>query len=427
MPYATNWEGLDTLNSTALIQRRHNLLSQMTDTLKQSGQARAKGDEIRAAELEADYEKMAIDEEVYDRYIRNKMTQEAAEKRAAADHLEDLDKRGAPAGNGDKGKKLEYREAFRTWFTNPDALTQEMRALLSEKRGTSTQVVGTTTLGGYTVDTQTLAVVEKALKDYSGIFQAAFIRRTDKGNPLLIPTEDDTATEANQIDEAASITVQDLTYGQKPLDAYKYASQMKISWELMQDSLFDMDNEIRTAMVPRFGRKLNSSCTTGTGTAQPNGVVTASTLGKTAASATAITFAEVIDLKHSVDPAYRMSMSSGFMFHDNVLAALKKLSIGSSDARPLWQPSVREGEPDTIDGSRYWINQAMDDTINASSKLILYGDFSKYHIRMVQELLIIRLNERYAENGLVGFIGHMRWDGECVNTAAIKHLITAAS
>lgn len=411
--------------STELRQKRARIIEQMREAVKKGEEIRAKGS--ASTEYDAEFDRAEAEERTLSKQIEALERIEAEEKRAAGEHLEDLDRRGKPAGGGDPVKKIAYRDAFRQWFVNPDSLTQEMRALLSEKRGTSTQVVGTTTLGGYTVDTETLAVVEKALKDYSGIFQAAFIRRTDKGNPLLIPTEDDTSTEANQIDEAASITVQDLTYGQKPLDAYKYASQMKISWELMQDSLFDMDSEIRTAMVPRFGRKLNSSCTTGTGTAQPNGVVTASTLGVTAASATAITFDEVIDLKHSVDPSYRMSQSSGYMFHDKVLAALKKLSVGSSDARPLWQPSYREGEPDTVDGSRYWINQAMDDTINASSKLILYGDFSKYHIRIVQELLIIRLNERYADNGLVGFIGHMRWDGECVNTAAIKHLITAAS
>lgn len=207
MPYATNWEGLDTLNSTALIQRRHNLLSQMTDTLKQSGQARAKGDETRAAELEADYEKMAKDEDVYDRYIRNKMTQEAAEKRAAADHLEDLDKRGNPAGNGDKGKKLEYREAFRQWFTNPDGLTSEMRALLAEKRGTNNQLAGTTTLGGYTIDTELFNQIIAAMKDYSGIAQAARFINTTGGNTLYVPTVDDTATEANLIAEAASLSL----------------------------------------------------------------------------------------------------------------------------------------------------------------------------------------------------------------------------
>ena len=426
MPYASNWEGLDAMNSTALIQKRHALLNQMTDTLNQSAKALAKGDETRAAELDADYEKMAADETKYERYINNKIHLEAREKDAAANHLEDLDRRGKPAGGGDQVKALEYRDAYRVWFTQGDAgLTPEMRALMSEKRGTNSQVAGTTTLGGYTIDTELFPQIVEAMKSYSGIAQAARFINTTGGNTLYVPTVDDTATEAGLIAEAAAITVQDLTFGQKQLDAYKYATQMKMSWELMQDSAFNMDAEIRNAFAPRFGRAMNSSCTTGTGSSQPNGVVTASTLGKTTALATAFTFAEISDLIHSVDPAYRTSNTCGFMFNDVVLNAIKKLAIGSSDARSLWLPSWREGEPDRIEGYRYWINQGMDSTIDTASKIMLFGDYQYYVIRLVQELVTLRLNERYADNGLVGYIGYMRWDGECVNTAAIKHMLTA--
>ncbi len=426
MAYASNWEGLDTLNSTVLLQKRHSLINQMTEVLAQAGKARAKGDETRAAELEADYEKMAKDETVYDRYIHNRLDLEAREKKAAAEHIEDLDKRGQPAGGGDKVKALEYRDAYRVWFTQGESgLNQEMRVLLSEKRGTNTQLAGTANLGGYTIDTELFPQIVEAMKSYSGIFQACRVISTTGGNTLYVPTVDDTATEANLIAEAAAITVQDLTFGQKQLDAYKYATQMKVSWELMQDSAFNMDAEIRNAFAPRFGRALNTSCTTGTGSAQPNGVVTASTLGKTTASATAFTFAEITDLIHNVDPAYRTSETCGFMFHDVVLAAIKKLAIGASDARSLWVPSWRDGEPDRIEGYRYWINQGMDSTINTASKIMLFGDFQYYVVRLVQELVTLRLNERYADNGLVGYIGYMRWDGECVNTAAIQHMLTA--
>lgn len=423
MPYASNWEGLDTLNSVTLIQRRHNLINQMSDTLKQAGQARAKGDASRADELEQDYEKMAKDEEIYDRHVRNKINEEARAKKAAGEHLEDLDRRGEGPGK-DNAKRDDYLAAFRQWFVNPQTISLEQRSLL-EKRGTNNQVVGTTTLGGYTIDTELLPEIERALKSYSGIFQAARIKRTAGGNVMYIPTEDDTTTEAVLVAEAAAFTVQDLTFGQKQLDAYKYGSQMKVSWELMQDSSFNMEQEIRDAMGPRFGRAMNSSCTTGTGSSQPNGVVTASTLGATTVSATAFTMNEISDLIGSVDPAYRMADTCGFMFHDVVLTAIKKLAIGSGDARSLWMPSFREGEPDRIEGYKYWINQGMDNTVNTASKIMLFGDFDKYVIRLVTELQILRANELYAANGLVGFFGWMRWDGECINTAAIKHMLTA--
>lgn len=410
-------------NTIELRQKRARIIEQMREAVQKGDEARNAGEASKAAEYDATYEKSELEERDYSARIERHERLETLEKEAAGKHLEDLDRRvGAPSG--DKGK--EYREAYRTWFTNgADALTQEQRELLKEKRGTSTQVVGTTTLGGYSVPQGFLAEMEVAMKDYSGIFQAADIFRTASGNALLIPTEDDTTTEANLVAEAASITVQDLTLGQKQMDAYKYATQMKLSWELMQDSAFDMDAETRRAFGPRFGRAINSSCTTGTGSAQPNGVVTASALGKTAASATAITFNEIVDLLHSVDPAYRDSPKSGFMLHDNILAALKKIQLGSGDTTPLWLPSVRDGEPDKILGKRFWINQGMASALTTGLKVMLFGNFDKYRIRLVQDLLVLRLNERYADNGLVGFIGYMRWDGECVNTAAIKHLITA--
>jgi HK97 family phage major capsid protein len=409
--------------SRELREKRAKIIEQMKQAVAKGDELRAKGE--AATDYDAAFDKAEAEERELSKQIERQERIEALEKEAAGNHLEDLEKRGE--GIGDRAKKLEYRDAFRQWFKDPAGLTQEMRSLLAEKRGTNTQVAGTTTLGGYTIDTELFNQIDVALKDYSGIFQAARIVRTSGGNTLYMATEDDTSTVAGLIAEAASITVQDLTYGQKQLDAYKYATQMKLSWELMQDSSFDMDLEVRNAFGPRFGRALNASGTTGTGSSQPNGVVTASSLGKTAASATAFTFSELIDLVHSVDPAYRMSQQCGFMFNDAILAAIKKLSIGTGDARPLWQPSVREGEPDRIEGYRYWINQSMDSTIDADSKIVLFGDFSKFVIRMVQELVTLRLNERYADNGLVGYIGYMRWDTECLNTAAIKHLITASS
>lgn len=404
-----------------LIQKREAHIAAMKEAAKKAEAARAKGES--ASEYDAEFDRAEADERDLSQQISRAQRLDQIAKEEAENHLERQEERHEKP-NFDKA--AQYADAFRAWFTRGDqGITSEQRALLLEHRGTNSQVSGTTTLGGYTVPTGFLPELIRAMKDYSGIAQAARFLNTESGNVLYVPTEDDTTTEANLIAEAAAITVQDLTFGQKQLDAYKYATQMKVSWELMQDSAFDMDAETRAVFGPRFGRALNSSCTIGTGSSQPNGAVTASSLGKAAASATAITFNEIIDLFHSVDPAYRMSQSCGFMLHDSILSALKKIQLGSGDITPLWLPSVRDDKPDTILGKPYWLNQAMASALTTGQKVMLFGDFNYYVIRMVQQLLILRLNERYADNGLVGFIGYMRWDGECTNTAAIKHLITA--
>ena len=405
----------------ATIQKRARIIEQMRDSAQQARAAKDAGEENRAAEHFAAFDKAEAEERSLSQQIEREQRLEALEKEQAGRHMSDLDQRGqAPSGN----REAEYREAFHAWFRQKD-LTAEQRSALSEFRGTATQVVGTTTLGGYTVPTGFLPQLEVAMKSYSGILAAADIFRTESGNPLLIPTEDDTTTLAAATAEAAAFTVQDVTFGQVQMDAYKFGSIIKVSYELLQDSAFNIDAEMTRVFGPRFGRQINAACTTGSGSSAVNGVVTASTLGKTAASATAITFAEVMDLFHSVDPDYRENPSTGFMFHDNILLAIKKLQLGSGDATPLWLPSVREGEPDKILGKRYWINQGMASAIATGQKVMLFGDFSKYRIRMVQDLLVVRLNELYAANGLVGYQGWMRLDGDCVNTAASNHLITA--
>ena len=370
---------------------------------------------------------MEADEAAITQTIRAIEATEKLEKEQAAKHFEQrdaADKAWISTITGDKGKEVAYREAYTQYLRyGKSSLDNEQRNLL-QTRGTSTQVVGTDSLGGYLVPDTWQPEIERAMLDYSGIMQAARIIRTAGGNALYWPTEDDTTTLAVKTAEAAAVTVADLTFAEKVLNAYKYTSMIKVSEELLQDAAYDIQAEITNAFGPRFGRILNQECTVGDGSGDPNGVVTATSAGKTTASATAITFLEVLDLKHSIDPAYRNGPNFGFMFNDAVLLYLKKLV--DSESRPLWTPSYREGQPDVIDGTRYWINQGMDSSINASSKIMLVGDFSKYIIRITKDMSVTRLNELYAENGLVGFRGVMRFDGELINTGAIKHMITAA-
>ncbi len=412
-------------DTLALEQRYGQLVDLMSKAAEAATEARAAGNETLASEKDAEFAKIEKEEADLYRSISQRQAAEAAERRAAAFHLEDLDKKGEKPAAG--AAEDDYRSAFKTWFMRgAPAMTPEERSIL-EKRGTANQLAGTTTLGGYTVPTELSRSIIESMKSFSGIAQACNIMYTASGNPMTLPTLDDTSTLAVKVAEAATQTIQDLTFGQKTLDAYAYRTALKVSWELMQDSAFNFDGLVRSHMAPRFGRSLNNTCTLGDGSGDPNGVVTAASAGKTAASTTAITFSELIDLIHTVDPAYRTSPNCGFMFHDTVLAAIKKLSLGTGDARPLWQPSVRDGEPATIEGYRYWINQDMASAIEASAIVALFGDYNYYTIRMVQDLIIRRLDERYADDGLIGYIGFSRWDGELMNTSAVKKYTMAAS
>lgn len=380
--------------------------------------------EVRKSELDEVFNKAEADQAKIEKQLRALEAAEAAEKRRAEQFFEKEDQAGRTADKRDQKEiEAEERAAFNSWLRQGmNNLSNEQRTMI-QKRGTSTLIAGTNSLGGFTVPTDLANRIIEAMKAYGGMLQVSDILITDGGNPLNFPTNDDTSAKAVLVSEGGSATVQDTTFAQRTLNAFMYRDLVKLSYELIQDSAFDIEAYIVRLMGTRFGRAANESLTTGTGSGQPNGVVTASTLGKTAASATAFTFAEIIDLIHSVDPEYRRN--GRFMMHDSVLAYIKKLSIGASDARPLWQPSFIVGEPATIDGYQYTINQDMDSTINTASKIILFGDFRQYLVRQVRTLQISRNESLYMATGEIGYFGFARWDGELLNTAAVKHLVTA--
>jgi HK97 family phage major capsid protein len=129
------------------------------------------------------------------------------------------------------------------------------------------------------------------------------------------------------------------------------------------------------------------------------------------AAATSIGSADLIALEHSVDPAYRSR--ARYMLSDGALKSIKQ--VLDKYGRPLWQPSLVAGTPATINGYAYTINQSMDNTVTATKNSVLFGDFSKFVIRRVRDMQVLRLDERYADYGQVGFIAFSRVDSNLVD------------
>lgn len=391
--------------------------------------------EARRTELNEKFDKAEADAAKLEKQYQREQSIIDAEKRAAGFAFEQAKEEAEKTGTQKPNEQrlAENADLFRRAMqygvqslSEPEQ--REFQKMRVETRGTNTQTAGTNSLGGYLVPVLLQNEIISAMKDYSGILQACRIFNTAGGGQITFPSKDLTGRKAVKTAESGSIAVQDITYGQKVMDAYKYTDALKFSWELMQDSEFDILAEMREAFSESFGRAANDTLTLGDGSGDPNGVVVASTLGVTAASATAITLAELIDLEHSVDPAYRRSNSVGYMFNDVVLKAIKKLSLADTGSGAgVWQPSFRDGAPATVNGYKYFINQDMDSSINAASKLVLFGDFSKYRARMVKDMTVMRNDALYMATGEVGFFAFARWDGELLDTAAVKHLITAAS
>ena len=304
------------------------------------------------------------------------------------------------------------------------ALTAEERAMV-QKRGTNTQVAGTDNLGGYLVPQEFSNELNVATAFTGEVERLAKKLNTASGGLLDYPTLNDTATDANLVTEAGAVTVQDMTFGNAQLSAYNYSSLVRVSQQLLQDSAFDLNSFLVEAMGERIARATNAAFTTGTGSSQPQGIVTGSALGKTAAGATAITADDILDLIYSIDPSYRNKPGFGIMAHDNIIASVRALGLGSANDFPIFIPSMEIGQPDRIFGVPVYVNNDMQSSIATGTKTMVAADFSQFVVRNAGGIQMLRLNERFADELEVGFVSWKRSDSKVLNSAAVKHLIQA--
>lgn len=295
-----------------------------------------------------------------------------------------------------------------------------------DKRGTTTQKTSPDSSGGYLVPEGWLGEINIAKQMIGEVENVARKMTTAKGNKLPFPKINDTANEAEQQTEGAAITVVDMTFGNTDFEAYTYGTMVKVSEQLLTDEDVNLPMYLDILLKDRIARKSNSDLTNGNGSSKPNGIITAATVGKTAVATNAITDLELIDLYHSVDPAYRKSDKVRWMMNDNIQSILLKTQlIASENFSPI---RVAEDGTMYIMGKKVEINQDMVSTLAAGAKGILFGDFNEYLVRDVSGIFVKRLNERYADELSVGFLVYRRLDGDLYSAGApLKVLQMAAS
>lgn len=318
-----------------------------------------------------------------------------------------------------------YDRAFRQYLVGgTPSLNDEQRSLLVERRDMSLTVAA----GGYTVPQGFLATLIEAQKFFSGFLNpgVATILNTDSGNSIPVPLEDDTANAAAIVAEATSLTTStDATFANITLGAYTYRSLVRVSLELLQDSAFDLEGYIARKLGVRLGRGFNAHATTGTNTGQPQGLFHASVgagIGFTAPTGQSTTFkyTSLVGLEHSVDPAYRPGAK--WMFNDAVLLGLK--TELDSQNRPIWMPdyAIASGAggqafPARLLGYEYVINQDAP-TMAANARCVAFGDLTAYMVRRVNGMMILRADQRFIDQGQIGFYLFARMDGKYANPTA---------
>ncbi|HVR31903.1 MAG TPA: phage major capsid protein [Acidimicrobiia bacterium] len=274
--------------------------------------------------------------------------------------------------------------------------------------------------GGFTVPEGFYTRIVEAMKSFGGIRGAGLtVVRTDSGNDIPVPQSDDTANAGALIAENTEATEQDIAFTQALFKAYTFTSKIvRVPNQLLQDSGFDMDRFVTRTLARRIARAEATYFVTGTGTNEPEGILTNVATGHTAAATTDITYGELVELQYLVDPRYRAV---------GEWADLGRRREGprretDADGKPLYPElanGVLLGRPVTVDVGL--------PAVAATNTPIVFGDLSGFAIRDVASLVVTRLSERYAEYNQTGFILCYRTDSwKIASDSPYKALAMAA-
>jgi len=278
--------------------------------------------------------------------------------------------------------------------------------------------IGSDSEGGYLVPDEFERTLVEGLEE-ENIFRTLAKVITTASGDRKIPVVATKGT-ASWIDEEGAVPESDDSFGQVSISAYKLGTMLKVSEELLNDSIFNLEAYIAKEFARRIGAKEEEAFFIGDGNGKPTGIFNATggaQDGITAASATAITVDEIMDLFYSLKSPYRKSAT--FILNDATVKAIRKLKDGNGNY--IWQPSITAGTPDTI-LNRPVKTSAYVPNIAAGAKTIAFGDFSYYWVADRQGRSFKRLNELYATTGQVGFMATQRVDGKLILPEAIKTL-----
>jgi HK97 family phage major capsid protein len=347
------------------------------------------------------------------------MLDEGQKKFASAKKLVDAEKIDAalisgaeqikgPGGQGAKdSEKAKFLDAWKDFAANGARMGADSKKILA------TQTTSPDSAGGYTVPEEFSTFLIQILEDMNHIRRLSTVRTTDATTNWAVETD---VGDAEWTAEAAAYNESDITFNTKSMGAYKLTTLTKISEELLRDSNLNMVQVIAEAHGKRFARKEENVFINGDGVDKPTGLLTQAESGVTGA-ATTLTFDMIIDLYHSLREPYRSRAS--FIMNDNTIKALRK--IKDSEGNYIWQPAVAFDRPDTLLGKELYSSIYMP-TVAASAKSMMFGDFSYNWIGDRTGMVVKRLDELYAANGLVGFIASRRFDQLLSLPEAVKYL-----
>lgn len=321
---------------------------------------------------------------------------------------------------------ISIRDAMALYLRNGNNVTPEQAVAIRNAMSTTTAAEG-----GYTVPSEIASMVIDKLKAFGGMREVATILSTSTGVAMNWPTSDGTADVGAIVGQNTPVNGADISFGTIGLNPFYYTSnKIALPLELIQDSAIDVIGYVIERLATRIARIQNTHFTVGGGTTVPDGIVPKAGAGKvgTTGQTLTVTYDDLVDLKHSVNRAYRAN--AVYMLNDLSVAVVSKLK--DTTGRPIWVPgdveSITNGRPDTLCGHPVVINDDMA-VMAANAKSIIFGDASKYTIRDVQGTTVIRRfdDSAFALANQVGFCGWTRSGGNLLDPNAVKYYQNSAT
>lgn len=388
-----------------------------------------KGDQVWTKEDQAKFDNYADESERISRQIEAHESMIAKDREENFNDVEDFNigrnqKNGKPQSEAEKAFNVYLRKSL-------NSMTQDERQSVLNTMSTTAG-----SEGGFTVQTTIASQLIESLKAYGYMRSVADQVTTSQGNNLSYPASDGTSEVGEWVAQNVSATGSDPLFGNVPLNVFKASSKVvAVPIELLQDSQIDIQAMVFKRLTTRIGRLANIGYTTGGGTTNPNGLVTAAGVGKVGATGQTgtIIYDDLVDLVDSLDAAYldvpttpqdMPSAAPGFMFSQNMRKVIRK--IKDTVGRPLWTPSYdagiggRASTPDMLMGYPVYINNDMPAPA-ANAKSIAFGNFHRYMIRDALDVTIFRFEDSaYIKLGQIGFLAWARTGGNLLDVNSVK-------
>ncbi len=380
----------------------HDQFAGLKDGLKQVAQAEIKGyvDPLLKEQVDR----------INDALSKNEDRLEAVEKAEAQ-------KRGL-RGAAEMLEKSPLAKAMLQYIRNEEHLTAEQKTILMQHKNMNGS---SDPAGGYLVLPEMDTTITRIINETSPIRSVATVQSISS-DQLQIPQQTDLPAAAWSDVDVSNGETTAITWKQLTIKAFELQAEPRISQQLLDDSVVDVESYLMQVLAEAFDITMNTAYVAGTGVGQPRGFLTydaGTSWGQVeqivSGSASALTAAGINSLVYALKDGYLPNAK--FLMRRNTVSLIRLLTDGNGNA--LWSPAFGS-EPATLMG--YPVIRAADmPAVTTNTLPIAFGDWRRGYT-IVDRLGMRLLRDPYTAKPFVKFFTTRRTGGGVVNYEAIKLL-----